>query len=267
MKGYKGFDKDLRCRDMRYEVGKEYALKGNPVVCNNGFHFCKTLLAVNDYYRLNESRVCEVEALGDIAKEGGKYCTNRIKILRELSRDEIITLANIGCENAGIGNSGNRNSGDGTSGNRNSWDGNSGNRNSGDWNSGNGNSGNGNSGNWNSGDQNSGNWNSGNFCSCNNSAGVFMSKRISWEAFNRALSENEFNSLVNSEGYEICKRFSLVKYRVRTATGKYGDFRYMDYKKSWAVFWNSLTVKERLAVRRMPFFDAEVFFEITGVRV
>jgi hypothetical protein len=39
-----------------------------------------------------------------------------------------------------------------------------------------------------------------------------------------------------------------------------------DYKTLWRYFWNSLTFKERVAIRRMPHFDKDVFFEITGVK-
>ena len=65
----------------------------------------------------------------------------------------------------------------------------------------------------------------------------------------------------------ICKDFCLVRYRIRTKTGKFGDFRHMGYKASWRVFWNGLTVAQRLAVRKMPFFDKDAFREITGIRL
>ncbi len=102
---------------------------------------------------------------------------------------------------------------------------NSGHRNSGDLNSGDFNSDFRNSVYYNSGD-----YNSGHFNSCNKSAGVFMSKRISYEAFNKTLTEAEYDELLNSKGYRVCQRFSLVRYRVRAKTGKFGDFRYMGYK-------------------------------------
>jgi hypothetical protein len=116
-------------------------------------------------------------------------------------------------------------------------------------------------------DDNSGDCNSGDFNSCRNSAGVFMSKRISYEAFNRSLTQAEFLDLITSYGYTVCCRFRLVRYRVRTTTGKYGDFKYFDYKVSWKVFWNELSFEERMAVRRMPHVDKDVFFEITGIRL
>jgi len=282
MKGYKGFDKNLRCRGFRFKVGQEYQIEGKIEVCKNGFHFCQRLADINDFYDLKESRICEIEALGDVKAEGSKSVTDRIKIIRELSHTEVLSLANVGKENTGIRNSGNQNSGDQNSGDQNSgnWnsgDRNSGNLNSGNWNSGNQNSGNRNSGdrnsgdrnsgNLNSGDLNSGNLNSGDFCSCNNSAGLFMSKRLSYEAFNKPLTEGEYESIIVSEGFMICKRFSLVRYRVRTKTGKLGDYRHLPYKASWKVFWNSLTFAQRCAVRKMPHFDKAVFEEITGIKL
>jgi hypothetical protein len=282
IKGYKGFDKDLRCRGMQYEVGKTYSMKGDPSVCNRGFHFCEKLADIDDYYKFRESRICEIEAIGVIVKDKEKSATNKIKIIRELSKAEIIALVNTGKDNSGYFNSGSWNSGDRNSGSRNSGSRNSGSRNSGrqnsgSWNSGSWNSGSQNSGNlnsgrwnsgsWNSGSQNSGNLNSGDFNSCDRSAGVFMSRRISYEAFNKSLTNDEFEKLINSDGYRICKNFQLVKFRVRASTGKSGDFQYMSYKTSWKVFWNSLSFRERLAVMNMPYFDRDVFFEITGIRV
>jgi hypothetical protein len=281
VKGYKGLDKNLRCRGMQYEIGQTYEMAKSPSICNWGFHFCEKVADVHEYYNLRDNRICEIEALGEIVKKGNKSVTNKIKIIRELSREEIRSLGNTGNENTGYRNSGDRNSGDRNSGDRNSGDLNSGDRNSGDRNSGDRNSGYRNSGYRNSGDRNSGDrnsgdrnsgyrnsgdLNSGDFNSCNSSAGVFMSKRISFEAFNKSLTEKEFNELVQSRGYRICRHFQLVKYRVRTKTGKFGDFRYLSYKSSWNYFWYGLSFEERMAIRRMPHFDKDVFFEITGIK-
>jgi hypothetical protein len=202
METYKGFDKDLKCRGFQFEIGKKYKQEGHIILCQNGFHSCEKLEQVFDYYPFdNENRFCEVEISGELDKSDEKISSSQIEILRELSKNEILELVNIGIDNTGIGNSGNRNSGDwnsgnwnsgnwnsgnwnsgywnsgySNSGNRNSGDSNSGysnsgNRNSGDWNSGNWNSGNRNSGNWNSGNWNSGNWNSGNWNSGNKNSG------------------------------------------------------------------------------------------------
>ena len=172
IKGYKAFDTTddggLRCRDMAYAVGGSYELDGKPELCKRGYHFCRRLVDCFDWYDRN-SRICEVEAWGTIIDgDDGKSVTDRIRIVRELDRTEVLDLANSGKGCTGIGNSGNRNSGDGNSGNRNYGHGNSGNWNSGNRNSGNWNSGDRNSGYGNGGDGNSGDWNSGN---CNSGYG------------------------------------------------------------------------------------------------
>jgi len=162
MKGYKAFDKDLKCRDFQFEIGKTYKHNGNIELCKSGFHFCRKCADCHNYYQ-QDARICEVEAIGEIieSKEDSKCVTNEIKIIRELSHGEILDACNSGNWNSGDSNSGYWNSGNRNSGNWNSGDRNSGDWNSGDWNSGNWNSGNRNSGNWNSGNWNSGNWNSG----------------------------------------------------------------------------------------------------------
>ena len=206
MKGYKVFEPDWTCRGFQYEVGKTYEEDVTPEVCKRGFHFCKQAVDCFNYYPFDPKlKVAEVIALGEIDEGEGKCCTNRIQIIREVSWEELLTIANTGDGNSGLRNSGDQNSGnwntgDQNSGNQNTGDQNSGNQNtgdqnSGDWNSGHQNSGhqnsgyqnsghqnsgyqnsgdqnsgdwnsgNWNSGNWNSGDWNSGNWNSGDFCS------------------------------------------------------------------------------------------------------
>ena len=166
MKGYKAFNNDLTCRGMQYEIGKEYVFDGKPIPCKQGFHFCETIADCYEFYPMSDdTRICEVEATGEIAEDGVKRVTNVIKILAEITCDNL-RKGNTGTRNSGNRNSGNRNSGDSNSGNsnsgnRNSGDSNSGNRNSGDSNSGDWNSGYRNSGYSNSGNRNSGDWNSG----------------------------------------------------------------------------------------------------------
>jgi hypothetical protein len=172
--GYKGFKKDVKglyCQPEQtktyYKVGKIYIVKGELSLCKNGFHFCEHINSVHDYYHILNDVICEVEILGDVVTDGTKSCTNKIKILKELTKQQVLELSNNGYDNTGVQNSGNNNSGDWNSGNRNSGDYNSGDYNSGDSNSGNNNSGDWNSGNWNSGNRNSGNSNSG-YCNSGN---------------------------------------------------------------------------------------------------
>ena len=95
IKGYKGFDKNLKCRRYQFEIGKTYEEKGKPKCCNNGFHFCEYPLDVFNYYAPSESRFCEVEALGDIDKENSdtKVATNKIKIGAELNFESLTKAA------------------------------------------------------------------------------------------------------------------------------------------------------------------------------
>lgn len=60
MKAYKGFDKELKCRDFQYEVGKEYE-ETIAELCSCGFHACENPLDVFNYYEPASSRYCEVE--------------------------------------------------------------------------------------------------------------------------------------------------------------------------------------------------------------
>ena len=120
MKGYKVFKSDWTCREFQYEVGKTYEMKEGPVCCKRGFHFCGKLIDCFNHYRFDsKNKVAEIEAMGAIDKRDSKFCTNKIKIVRELSWHEVLDLVNTGKDNTGRGNTGN---------------GNTGNKNTGDWN-------------------------------------------------------------------------------------------------------------------------------------
>ena len=112
VKGFKGFNQDLTCRGFQYEIGKTYEYNGEIELCSSGFHFCRKLQDVHQFYDLKTSRICEIEADGKIDNDGIKSVCARIRIIRELSREEIDAAINTGKDNTGLFNSGYRNSGD-----------------------------------------------------------------------------------------------------------------------------------------------------------
>ena len=86
MKAYKGFDKDLKCRDYQYEVGREYEEK-KAELCNCGFHACEAPLDTFGYYPPADSRYCAVELDGvtDEKSDGDtKRVGKKIKIGAEI---------------------------------------------------------------------------------------------------------------------------------------------------------------------------------------
>ena len=133
MKGYKAFLSDMTTKhgdNTMYEVGKTYTVEGEVRICENGYHFCKKCVDVYDYYS-KPCRICEVSVTGAVQTQGNKSVGRKLKILRELTADEISSLCNSGDCNSGDCNSGDRNSGNWNSGDCNSGNWNSGNRNSG----------------------------------------------------------------------------------------------------------------------------------------
>ncbi len=92
MKGYKALDKDMRAihgNNMQYELGKTYSINRKVVLCVNGFHFCEKIEDLSYHYNIAESRIFEIEADGNIKSDNIKYAAQRIRLVRELSKQEI----------------------------------------------------------------------------------------------------------------------------------------------------------------------------------
>ena len=93
--GYKGFDKDLKCRGFQYETGKEYSTD-KAVACKTGFHYCENPMDVLGFYPPcddsgNLNRFCDVEGSGDFDKsESGKLCCTHLKVKAEIGLNGLI---------------------------------------------------------------------------------------------------------------------------------------------------------------------------------
>ena len=102
MKMYKGFDKNLKCRDFQYEIGKTYT-EDKAELCEAGFHACEHPLDCLNYYEPGESRYCEVD-LGDVTDEhrdDSKRVGKKITVQGEIGIAGLVKAAvNIGIEEA-----------------------------------------------------------------------------------------------------------------------------------------------------------------------
>jgi len=96
MKMYKGFDKDLKCRDFQYEIGKTYE-EPTAELCEKGFHACEYPLDVFEYYAPGDmSRYCEVD-LDDVSdkksNEDSKRCGKKIAVKAEIGIAGLVKAA------------------------------------------------------------------------------------------------------------------------------------------------------------------------------
>ena len=290
---FKVFNPDWKCRGFQFEVGKTYQHNGGVVACSLGFHACKKVSDCFSYYDFNpNNKIAAVLQWGKIDdSENYKVASEYIKIIKEISWAEMLELANTGKGCSGNRNSGDRNGGDRNSGDRNSGDRNSGNCNSGDWNSGNWNSGNCNSGNRNSGDRNSGNrnsgdrnsgnsnsgdWNSGNWNSGNCNSGYFNStKPKNILVFNKECDIDTWDKAEKPKFiyFDLTKRIdfdkmdSVEKKNNPKAETCGGYLKTLSYKEAWAESYAKATPRDIELLKKLPNFDADVFFEISGIRL
>ena len=105
MKGYKGFDKDFKCKRKQFTVGEEFSVGEFDGALDiyhdnkNGLNFCKYPLEVFNYYQPTTSRFAEVETTGDVidpnpddlSNKSTVTYTNKLKICKEIGITDIIS--------------------------------------------------------------------------------------------------------------------------------------------------------------------------------
>ena len=306
----KGFDKDLRCRNYQFEIGKEYKidlpdgyeLTTDDLCSNRVFHFCDSLSKVHEHYSCHEkdnNRFCIIEVLGQLVESDNKCGSNHIRVVREITGEELQIAKGLTGGNTGLFNSGDRNSGDLNSGDLNSGDLNSGDRNSGDRNSGDRNSGYRNSGDLNSGYRNSGDRNSGDLNSGDRNSGDLNSgDRNSGDLNSGYRNSGVFNKTKGSNGvfcnqepkicifniqtdwtlkefynskyyYAICSSdFPLTELKAKdeyTENGVDVELVVNSYETACQCWWQGMSKENKEIIKSIPNFDIDVFCDITGI--
>ena len=299
MKGYKVFRSDWTCRGFQYAVGGTYEMEDEPSCCNRGFHFCGRLIDCFNYYDFDSNnKVAEIEAIGAIDDDGNeeKHCTNKIKIVRELSWHEVLDLVNTGKDNTGNRNTGDWNTGNSNTGSSNTGSSNTGNRNTGDWNTGNSNTGssntgNRNTGNSNTGSSNTGNRNTGNRNTGNRNTGDWNSTEYSTGCFNTEMekirlfnkpSDWTYQDWLNSKAWYVMTGCPYTKTiwidsenmidsekeenPTWECTGGYLKTIHVTNRDKQA-WWDNLSDSDKESVMSLPNFDKDIFKEVTRIEV
>jgi hypothetical protein len=107
---YKGTDKNMKCRDTQFEVGKTYSLdddenlqelpKGYTIIktdiklCSKkAIHYCDELEKTFSFYPNNgENRFFKIEVLGDFIDEHDKSGARCIRFIEEVSKESLDEL-------------------------------------------------------------------------------------------------------------------------------------------------------------------------------
>ena len=283
--GFKVFRPDWTCspngNTKQYTCPGKFEEEGELDVCGHGMHFCQTAADCFNYYSFNsENKVAEVIAYGDVRTEGDKSCTDKLEIVREIPWYEVLRIVNIGknCTgrcNTGDCNTGNRNTGDCNTGNRNTGNRNTGNRNTGDCNTGDWNTGDCNTGNRNTGDCNTGDWNKSSF-----NTGCFNTEEQKIMLFNKP-SNMTYSEWLDSDARYLLNQIpkDVVEWvyeedmtdEEKAAHPTYettgGYLKVLDESECGQLWWGSLSDRRKEIIKAIPNFDAEIFFQCTGVRV
>ncbi|EAN5464892.1 hypothetical protein E1J67_10080 [Salmonella enterica subsp. enterica serovar Bareilly] len=90
---FKGFNKELKCRDFQFEIGKTFHHDGKVEACGSGFHACECPFDVFSYYSPADSRFAETISFGitDREEDGDtKIASASITIKAELTLPQFI---------------------------------------------------------------------------------------------------------------------------------------------------------------------------------
>ena len=303
--GFKVFRSDWTCspngNTKQYTCPGKFEEEGELVVCFHGMHFCQTAADCFNYYSFDSNnKVAEVIAYGEVQTEDDKSCTDKLEIVREIPWDEVLRIVNIGknCTgrcNTGDWNTGNCNTGNCNTGNCNTGNRNTGNRNTGDWNTGDRNTGNGNTGdgntgdgntgnrntgNGNTGDSNTGDWNTGDWNKSSFNTGCFNTKEQKIRLFNKP-SSMTYREWIDSDARYLLNQIpknvvEWVHKENMTDTEKAahptyettgGYIKVLDESECGQLWWDALTDYQKNIIKGIPNFNADIFFQCTGIRI
>jgi hypothetical protein len=184
---------------------------------------------------------------------------------------------NTGHYNTGGWNTGNRNTGHYNAGDRNTGYYNTGDHNTGNRNTGNRNTGYYNTGGWNTGNYNTGGWNTGNYNTGDYHVGCFNTINADKAYyFNKLIDKSEWDGAKKPNWLVNVLPTTWVRESEMTAKEKSnnpsyersgGYLRKNNLKEEWAKAYAQATPEDIKLTKALPGFDADVFFEITGIDV
>ncbi len=96
---FKAFDKDMKCRGHKFEIGITYRTNctGVPRLCTqDGYHYCEDIVNLREFYPDGTSRICIIEVLGPFSSDSKKSTTTAFRIIRDITyinRDVVKSLA------------------------------------------------------------------------------------------------------------------------------------------------------------------------------
>ena len=255
VKGFKVFRPDWTCSPngstKQYTCPGKFEEEGELEVCGHGMHFCENAADCFDHYDFDSNnKVAEVIAYGEVLTDGNKSCTDKLEIVREIPWDEVLHIVNIGKNCTG-------------------------NRNTGNWNTGDRNTGNCNTGNWNTGNWNTGDWNKSSF-----NTGCFNTEEQKIMLFNKP-SDWTYNDWCESDARWLLNQIpkdvvewiwsndmtdeEKEQHPTYKTTGGY--LKVLDESECGQLWWRGLSDRKKEVIKTMPNFDADIFYQCTGINI
>ena len=247
--GFKVFNPDWTCspngNTKQYACPGKFEEEGELNICGHGMHFCQIAADCFNYYSFDSSnKVAEVIAYGDVRTDGNKSCTDKLEIVREITWDEVLRIVNLGKNCTGFCNTGNCNTGD-----RNTGDRNTGNRNTGDW--------------------NKSSFNTGCFNTVEQKIMLFNKQS---DMTYRDWCKSDARYLLNQIPKDVVEWIysdnmtDEEKEQHPTYKTTDGYLKKLDETECGQLWWDSLSNHQKNIIKAIPNFDAEIFFQCTGIR-
>ena len=151
-----------------------------------------------------------------------------------------------------------------------------GNRSTGNYSTGNWSTGNWSTGNSSTGDRSTGNWSTGDWSISNYSTGHFSTEDYSgYGCFDKPCTVEEWNNAEKPSwlyfGVTEWREESDMTDKEKEENPNYktteGYLKKLDYKESFQNSYNKATRGEQLAIKKLPNFNADKFFKISGIRI